>query len=192
MFDMFEDISAESERSILNCDRALFCPYLCHFLFYMPLVLYLLPRRVASKTGNKLIYCITGRVLISDLLNFYWYVMRKKWQRMEVNLCPAINQEIKRLCFVDFTLILQHHKTLPPNHCLCAIRCMLPKNSEKSIKIQFVTENYLHIGKNRVPLTEYIKDFQEKNVIDKLGVWFWLTYSKSIKSCFFLSPSTKR
>lgn len=62
---------------------------------------------------------------------------------------------------------------------------MLPKNSEKSIKIQFVTENYLHIGKNRVPLTEYIKDFQEKNVIDKLGVWFWLTYSKSIKSYFF-------
>lgn len=70
---------------------------------------------------------------------------------------------------MDFTLILQFHMTLVPNRCLCAVRCMLPKNSEKSTKIQFVTENYFHIGKNRVPLTEYIKNFQEKNVIDKLG-----------------------
>ena len=47
---------------------------------------------------------------------------------------------------------------------------MLPKNSEESTKIQFVIETYFHIGKNRVPLTEYIKNFQGKNVIDKLGV----------------------
>ena len=68
---------------------------------------------------------------------------------------------------------------------------MLPKNSENSTKIQFVTENYFHIGKKRDPLTEYIKNFQEKNVIDKLGVWSSLMYSKLRKS-YVLSPSTKR